>query len=111
MLVRGDHMGTKLQRDVLARYVHRWTVENAQQSYGGKCPGCEQSRQTGPNGEPVVLTGVPGKYRVWTLAEWHAHHAPLVTDAEWLRAYAFHVTKQGELDGRRHHAEPASLVG
>lgn len=39
--------------------------------------------------------GVSGKPRI-----------PLITDAQWLKEHAFHVTKKGELDLRHHHAEP-----
>lgn len=33
-----------------------------------------------------------------------------VSDAEWLAAHAFHVTKAGKLDSRRRHCEPAYLA-
>lgn len=35
---------------------------------------------------------------------------PAITDAQWLKAYAFYVTKRGTLDARRHHAEPACML-
>lgn len=109
-LIRGNQLSPTLQRDVLARYVHRWTIENARQTYEGACPACAQSTRIGPSGEPIVLTGVPGQYRVWTVAEWHAYHVPLTTDREWLAAHAFAVTRTGQLDRRSRHAHPASLA-
>lgn len=35
---------------------------------------------------------------------------PLITDAQWLREHAFHVTKAGKLDLRHHHAEPGFMA-
>lgn len=108
-LIRGDELRPELQRQVLARYVHRHTVENARQSYHGRCPNCEQMAAIG------FRTGWPGDApKIWTRDEWHAYHtthgAPLVTDAEWLRAHAFYVTRSGHLDERRHYAEPAIIA-
>jgi hypothetical protein len=106
-MVRGDRLPLRLRQQVLAMYTHRWTVENADRTYGGKCPGCEQATRGGR-----IVTGVenPGPaerpLKEWTRDEWHAYHAPLVTDAEWLRKYKFGVTKGGELDQRQQYAEP-----
>lgn len=92
-LVKGTDLPYNLQAEVLRSYVHRWTHENARQTYGGQCPACKQ-----------------GKPESMTLEKWHAYHVPLVTDQEWLAAHAFYVTKAGKLDARRHHAEPSYLV-
>ncbi len=35
---------------------------------------------------------------------------PLISDEQWLREHAFHVTKAGQLDDRVHHAEPAYMA-
>ena len=40
-------------------------------------------------------SGISGKPRI-----------PLISDAQWLREHAFHVTKDGRLSLRHHHAEP-----
>ena len=39
-LVRGDRLSTAQRRHVLAAFVHRWTFENARQTYRGRCPAC-----------------------------------------------------------------------
>ncbi len=103
--IQGDKLPARLQREVLARFVHRWTHENAKQTYGGKCPGCEQSTRGG-----FIVTGTPDKPKAWTREEWHAYHKPLTTDAEWLKDHAFHVTSKGELSNRHHFAEPAYMA-
>jgi hypothetical protein len=43
--------------------------------------------------------GISGKPRI-----------PLISDAQWLREHAFHVTKAGKLDERHHHAEPGFMA-
>lgn len=96
-LIRGDELRPDLQRQVLAMYVHRHTIENAHRTYGGSCPLCEQRVQCFPE-----LT--------MPIAEWHARHMPIVTDAAWLRAHAFYVTRRGQLDLRRQHCEPAIIA-
>jgi len=61
--------------------------------------------------EEVLRTFI---YR-WTTDNTQREHAwrnlekpriPLITDAQWLREHAFHVTKAGKLDVRHAHAEP-----
>jgi hypothetical protein len=109
--VRGDKLPHRLQREVLAKYVHRWTHENASQTYGGRCPGCVQARHEGR-----IVTGVenPGPaekpVRVWAEAEWHAYHTPLVSDEQWLREHAFAVNKDGTLSEKQSYAEPAFMA-
>lgn len=34
---------------------------------------------------------------------------PLISDDQWLKEHAFHVTRSGDLDARYRHAEPAFL--
>lgn len=46
-----------------------------------------------------VWRGISGKPRI-----------PLISDEQWLREHAFHVTKAGTLDARHHHAEPAFMA-
>lgn len=87
-IIRGDRLSAPLRAEVLARYVHRWTHENARQSYRGECPACAQS---------------PDRPR----EAWHAYHLPLISDQEWLRAHAFRVTKSQRLDQRSRWALPA----
>jgi hypothetical protein len=113
-LIRGDQLNTDQRRQVLAAYVHRHTEENARQTYGGKCPNCEQSARA----DGLIITGSkrgPIPITVWTKAEWHAYHtskgAKLQTDAAWLADHAFWFTKDGtRLHGGHHRAEPAWLV-
>lgn len=104
-LIRGDKLPAKARDAVLRAYTHRWTHENAQQTYGGKCPACEQAKRNG-----VVTTGTKDAPKIWPISEWHAYHAPLTTDAEWLKEHAFYVKRDGGLDSRRKHAEPVYLV-
>jgi hypothetical protein len=92
MLIRGDKLTEKQKTEVLRTFIHRWTFENAQQTYGGKCPACQQGRP----GIGVV--------------EWHAHHAKLIPDREWLFLHAFHFTKDGTKLMIRRHAEPAYIA-
>lgn len=93
-IVRGDKLTADARADVLRQYVHRWTHENSRQTYAGKCPACAQHRG------PATVNGKP----------WHEHHAPIVTDAQWLRDHAFTVRQDGQLDRRTHHAHPACLA-
>jgi hypothetical protein len=113
VLIRGDRLTSRQRAEVLRTFVHRWTHENARQTYGGQCPGCVQSTRGGQ-----IVTGVKHPragetpLKVWTRAEWHAYHVSLQTDAEWLAAHAFHFVRDGsKLDARRRHAEPASVAG
>jgi hypothetical protein len=102
MLIRGDKLTAAQRAEVLRTYVHRWTHENAKQTYGGKCPGCEQS--TCNHGH--IVTGT----KVWTRDEWHAYHVPLVTDEQWLKEHAFHFIKDGSRLSGAGHAEPAFMA-
>lgn len=106
MLIRGIDLTEAQRRLVLAAYVHRWTVENAYQTYQGRCPACVQS---GGNREIVIPAGQQAAAEV--RKPWHEHHGKLTTDREWLAAHAFHFVKDGSrLHGRRHHAEPVYLA-
>ena len=96
-LVRGDRLTAIQRHHVQAVFVHRWTHENARQTYSGRCPACVQQRQCGGNME---INDKP----------WHEHHVPLVTDEQWLREHAFHVTAKGRLSARHDHCEPAYLA-
>ena len=78
MLVTGDKLRSDTRAHVLRAYVHRWTHENSR----GGCVACRDSRME------------------------HGKHAPLVSDAEWLAAHAFHVRADGKLDGRFKRCEP-----
>lgn len=111
MLIRGDKLTAVQRAEVLRAYVHRWTHENAKQTYNGQCPGCMQSTRNG-----LIITGKkkPGpnemRLKVWTRAEWHAYHVPLITDDEWLVGHAFHFTADGSRLTANRHAEPAYLA-
>ncbi len=103
--IRGDRLPLSLQRDVLARYVHRWTHENARQTYGGRCPGCAQAAPF-----PMICgQALPHGPISYTEAAWHAYHMPLTSDAAWLAAHAFAVNKDGQsLNRRQSYAHDAS---
>jgi hypothetical protein len=106
MLIKGADLNPDQRRAVLAAFVHRWTHENAVQTYRGQCPGCVQS---GGNREIVIPAGQQAAGEVRKM--WHDHHVPLTTDAEWLAAHAFHFTKDGlRLMGNRKHAEPVYMA-
>ena len=79
----GSSLLSSTRADVLRRFVHRWTHENAKQTYGGRCPACEQSTNAAMSREA-----------------WHAYHAPMVSDTEWLAAHSFVTRKDGSLDNR-----------
>lgn len=104
-LITGDKLTADLQAEVLRAYVHRWTHENAKQTYRGNCPGCEQSAPF-----PMTTGSKEHGFKTWTRDAWHAYHKPLTTDQDWLKAHAFHVTKLGRLNERKHYAEPAYLA-
>ncbi len=92
-IIRGDKLPEYLKQEVLRAYVHRWTIGNEQRAAAyGFCPHCKT-----PGGKPSE-TNIACRQFHPTI--------PLQTDAEWLRAHAFHVTKNGKLDARHHHAEP-----
>lgn len=92
-VIRGDKLPHHLQEEILRRFVHRWTTGNTQRaSVYGVCPHCG------------VAGGKPSKTNV---ACRQVHPTlPLISDAQWLREHAFHVTKAGRLDARHAHAEP-----
>lgn len=105
MLIAGKKLNAQQREQVCRAFVRRWTHENARQSYGGKCPGCEQSTRGGR-----IVTGPRGAEKVWTREEWHAYHVPLTSDDEWIAAHAFHFTKDGSRLMVKRYAEPAYLA-
>lgn len=100
MLIAGRDLTEPQRRQVLAAFVHRWTNENAAQTYGRRCPACVQRYQCEPEAATEV-NGVP----------WHDYHAPLTSDSNWLLAHAFHFTKAGDMDPRIHQCEPQYMAG
>lgn len=95
----GSELNSSAQAEAKARFVHRWTHENARQTYGG-CPGCEQATQGGR----IITGGAPGiPLKEWTREEWHAYHVPLMTDEQWLANTQFAVNKDGSLNARIDH--------
>lgn len=89
-LIKGSALNSPQRRAVLAAFVHRWTHENARQTYHGQCPACAQASHH--------------------LPDWHQRHAALVSDDEWLAAHAFYITERGMLAKRPGCAEPAYLA-
>lgn len=75
MLVRGDHLSTKLQKEVLAQFVHRFTGEYKP----------EWTRRLRPDGSAYPLQ--------------------FKDDKEWLANTFFHVTVRGEISRRNHYCE------
>lgn len=104
-VIRGDLLPVRLQQEVLAKFVHRWTHENARQTYKGRCPACAQAAPF-----PYVCgQKLPDGPKVYTEAQWHAFHAPIRTDEQWLCEHAFRVSA----DGKRllaKYAESASMA-
>jgi hypothetical protein len=82
MLTIGSQLSPKLQREVLNAYVYRNTAEN---------------RRARPD-----LYAAGGLMESCTV--------PPVTDQEWLASHAFNVTRNGTLDARKRHAEPAWMA-
>lgn len=78
MYINGDKLNPKQRAEVLRTFVHRWTIENARQTFGGRCPGCEQ--------------GFPSD---WSRDDWHAYHVSLTTDDKWLADHAFYFIANG----------------
>lgn len=97
-LIPGDRLTPSLRRAVLATFVHRWTHENARQSYSGRCPACVQRERCGQLSTVTLSDG--------QIVNWHDYHMPLQSDEDWLRAHAFHVTRGGRLDADASHCEP-----
>lgn len=108
-LIRGDNLNDAQRRLVLAAFVHRHTHENAKQTYRGQCPACAQA---GRKGWPYVCgEALPDGPRVYTREQWHAYHAPLTTDAEWLASYSFWFTSDGKrLSESHNHCEPIGCM-
>lgn len=101
-LVRGDKLTVGQQQQVLAQFTHRWTHENARQTYGGKCSACEQT------GSPAFIAighKLPGGPRVYTREQWHAYHVPLISDREWLKTHKFYVKENGDIADRPEYCE------
>lgn len=95
MLIRGDQLTDRQRAEVLRTFVHRWTQENAQRTYHGRCPACAQQPKIDRADRAVGVS-------------WHTRHAPIVSDAEWLQAHAFHFLKDGSrLKERPRYAEPS----
>lgn len=79
--INGSKLSPATRQEVLSAYGYRWTVENER-----------RAREWFRAGKAEPPT------------------APLVTDEEWLADHAFHVTRDGRLDARHRHAEPACLA-
>ncbi len=79
-LVRGDQLTADQKRQVLNAFIYRWTKENE-----------VRARQ--------LFAKHGGPPRI----------AP-VTDAQWIKDHAFHMTKAGHLQLNRRHAEPAFMA-
>jgi hypothetical protein len=94
-LTLGSRLPRRLQEQVLGSYVHRWTTGNQMRAWAYKCPVCSV-----PGGDPNG--GVACRQYHPTI--------PLETDEQWLATHSFHVTKDGQLSRRQHHAEPGYMA-
>jgi hypothetical protein len=105
MLIKGTDLTARQRMIVRSAFVHRHTIENAARR-GVDCVLCADATCCGR-----IVTGTNAAPRVWTRAEWHAHHVPAIADDTWIAAHAFHFTADGSrLHGRYRHAEPAYLA-
>jgi hypothetical protein len=76
-VIRGDKLPEHLKREVLNSFPYRWTKENE------------------------------GRARYfYKYGKVDPPRSELISDEQWLREHAFHVTKAGKLDARHAHAEP-----
>jgi hypothetical protein len=94
-LVKGNQLPETARREALAAFIYRWTSDNPRRTEVYKpCPGCDIRN-------PAVASSAAG------------HNHPTIrlkTDAEWLAAHAFWVTKAGRLAANRRRAEPAWMA-
>lgn len=104
MLIKGSDLNSRQRAQVLAAYVHRHTIENAQRR-GVACVMCTDS---GGNRDIVIPAGHQGPDEI--RKPWHEHHIQVVTDAEWIAAHAFHFVKDGSRLKVHAYAERAYLV-
>lgn len=82
-LIRGDRLSSETRAEVLSAFGYRWTVENEERSLRWRVPIGRTKRS------------------------WRRPQPPLLTDAEWLRAHAFHVNRDGRLARRPARCENA----
>ena len=101
MLIKGKDLTATQAQIVLERFQNRCTLERAKSI--GDCPACAAVAPF-----PYICgEALPNGPIEHTRESWHAHHTPLVSDAEWLKAYAFHFTQDGSrLMENRKYAEP-----
>jgi len=103
-LIKGSAL-TDYQRGlVLAAFVHRHTVENAQRR-GVDCVLCAIS---GGDHEITIPAGQQGPTEI--RKRWHDHHVKAQTDDQWLADHAFDFVANGSRLHARRQAEPAYLV-
>jgi len=110
MLIKGTDLTKRQCEQVLAAFIYRPTVENAQRRKVDCC-NCANI------GHWPYVTGqaLPDGPHVWTQAQWHQYHTTHgvedTTDQEWLGDHAFHFISDGSrLDARQQHAEPYYLA-
>lgn len=95
--VRGDRLKPEAKAEALRQFIYRWTSQNPMRGQCYKrCPVCGVvgGRPDDPSDAPAPRYVAPVACR--------KHHPTVafVTDAEWLRAHAFTVTKRGTLHAR-----------
>lgn len=106
MLIKGSDL-TAFQRDqVLAAYVHRHTVENAQRRKVA-CVLCADS----PGGADRIVVIPAGQHAAGEVrTRWHDHHVRVQTDQQWITDHAFHFVANGSRLKLHAAAEPAYLA-
>jgi len=107
MLIRGTDLSSRQREQVLSAFPYRWTHEAGRRWYGGQCPACAQSPHPFKPGRNFTEAGKRGA--AMSQAEWHAYHAPVVSDDEWVRQHAFNFNKDGTLG--RGSAQPSYAAG
>jgi hypothetical protein len=96
-IVRGDKLPARLQDEALRRYIYRWTTGNDRRGHAyGYCPHCKTQ-----GGRPSE-TNIACRQVHPTI--------PLISDVEWLKTHAFHITKDGRFSERHNHAEPGYMA-
>lgn len=91
MLILGSKLNPSQRQLVLDAFIYRWTIENAHRKRVYRCPHCDLDN--------FRFDNLECRQRHPTVA--------LVSDEKWLKAHAFHFTKDGSrLRRDRHHAEP-----
>lgn len=103
-LIRGDKLKPEAYREALSACIYRWTWENGAR-LRERLPMCPVCKVAG--GMPDYP---PENYTAPIECRQYHPTVPLVSDADWMRAHAFSVKRDGSLDARSRYAQPAYLA-